>query len=239
VWPFEICAGGAAMNRQPYETKIVRDYEIAGGGGYIQSVDGRSITQPVHVESLTAAKVDTRRVLIGYSLLFNQIIQHGDKYMMIRPTAFKDVMAGKIKYFQHHHDDSIRVASTKDNLTLHADQYGLGFKLYLPMTVLGMKTRNLVLDNVNQAMSASFTTTKVEKHVVDGVEITLVLEAELHEISLCEFGSNTDAFAVLVEDSADWVTDMCKSLRMTDEMHLAHIKRAMRRLDEMAKSLSV
>jgi len=219
------------MNRQPYETKIVRDYEIAGGGGYIQSVDGRSVTPPIHVESLTAAKVDTRRVLIGYALLFNQVIQHGDKYMMIRPTAFKDLMAGKAKYFQHHHDDNIRVASTKDYLTLHADQYGLGFKLYLPMTVLGMKTRNLVLDNVNQAMSAAFSATETEKHTIDGTEISVVHTAELQEISLVEAGANTDAFAVLVDDSAEWITDMSKSGRMNDEMNRAHIKRAVRRLE--------
>jgi HK97 family phage prohead protease len=174
----------------------------------------------------------------AYSLLFNQIIQHGEKYFVIRPTAFKEVMGGKTKHFLHHHDDSIRVASTKDYLTLHADQYGLAFKLHLPPTMLGMKTRNLVRDNVKQAMSANFTTTKIEKHVVDGVEITLVLEAELHEISLCEFGANSDAFAVLVDDTAEWVTDMCKSLRMTDEMHRAHIGRAIRRLEELSKSSS-
>jgi HK97 family phage prohead protease len=222
------------MNHQPYETKIVRDYEIAGGGGYIQSVDGRSVTPPIHIESLTAAKVDTRRVLIGYSLLFNQVIQHGDRYMMIRPTAFKELMTGKTKYFQHHHDDNIRVASTKDNLTLHADQYGLGFKLYLPMTVLGMKTRNLVLDNVNQAMSAAFLATEIEKYTIDGVEISVVHAAELQEISLVEAGANTDAFAVLVDDSAEWITDICKSCRMTDEMNRAHIRRAIRRLEAIS-----
>jgi phage head maturation protease len=100
-----------------------------------------------------------------------------------------------------------------------------------------METRNLVRDNVKQAMSANFTSTKYEKHIVEGVEITLVLEAELHEVSLCEFGANSDAFAVLVEDSAEWVTDMCKSKRMTDEMHRSHIKRAMRRLEVLQQEL--
>jgi HK97 family phage prohead protease len=157
--------------------------------------------------------------------------------MLIRPTAFEHVMSGKTKYFQHHHDDSIRVASTKDYLTLHADDYGLAFKLYLPPTMLGMETRNLVRDNLKQAMSTNFTTTKYEKQTLDGVEITIVLEAELHEVSLCEFGANDDAFAVLVEDSAEWVTDMCKSMRMTDEMNRAHIRRAMRRIEVLQQEL--
>lgn len=229
------------MSTRNHEIAANRDYEIAGCGGYIGSVDGRSIAPAIYVESLTPAKADTprdtRRVLIGYSLLFNQIIQHGDKYMMIRPAAFKDLMSGETKYFQHNHDNRLRVASTKDYLTLHADEYGLAFKLYLPPTILGMETRNFVRDSVKQAMSAGFTATKIEKHTVEGVEISLVLEAALHEISLCEFGANSDAFAVLVDDSGEWVTDMCKSLRMTDEMNRAHIKRAMRRLEELSKSL--
>jgi HK97 family phage prohead protease len=170
--------------------------------------------------------------------LFNQVILHGEQYMVIRPTAFKEVMSGKTKYFQHHHDASMRVASTNDYLTLHADQYGLAFKLYLPPTMLGMETRNLVRDNLKQAMSAAFTATKYETLTIDGIELKVVLEAELHEASLCEFGANADAFAVLVEDSAEWVTDMCRSMRMSDEMDRAHIKRAMRRLEEMLKSLS-
>jgi len=169
--------------------------------------------------------------------LFNQVISHGGKYMMIRPTAFKDLMLGEPKYFQHHHNNSMRVASTKDYLTLHADDYGLAFKLYLPPTMLGMETRDLVRDNVKQAMSANFTTTKYEKHTLDGVEITIVSGAELHEVSLCEFGANDDAFAVLVEDSAEWITDMCKSMRMTDEMNRAHIKRAMRRIEVLQQEL--
>jgi HK97 family phage prohead protease len=230
------------MNIRNYEIAANRDYEIAGGSGWIRSVDGRSVEPHSPIESLTPAKADTprdtRRVVIGYSLLFNQVICHGDKYMMIRPTAFKDVMGGKTKYFQHHHDASMRVASTKDYLTLHVDEYGLAFKLYLPPTMLGMETRNHVRDSTKQSMSAAFTSTKYEKHTVDGVEITLVLEAELHEVSLCEFGANDDAFAVLVEDTADWVTDLCKSMRMTDEMNLSHVRRALRRLEALSESMS-
>jgi HK97 family phage prohead protease len=230
------------LNIRNYEIAANRDYEIAGGGGWIQSIDGRSVGSHVPGEPFMPARSDTprdtRRVVIGYSLLFNQVICHGDKYMMIRPTAFKDVMGGKTKYFQHHHDASMRVASTKDYLTLHVDEYGLAFKLYLPPTMLGMETRNHVRDSTKQSMSAAFTSTKYEKHTVDGVEITLVLEAELHEVSLCEFGANDDAFAVLVEDSAEWVTDMSKSGRMNNEMDRAHIKRAMRRLEALSKSMS-
>jgi HK97 family phage prohead protease len=230
------------LNIRNYEIAANRDYEIAGGGGWIQSVDGRSVEPHSPIESLTPAKADTprdtRRLIIGYSLLFNQVVKHGDRYLLIRPTAFKELMSGKTKYFQHHHCDSIRVASTKDYLTLHADEYGLAFKLYLPPTLLGMETRNLVRDNVKQAMSANFTSTKYEKQIVDGVEITIVLEAELHEISLCEFGANDDAFAVLVEDTADWVTDLCKSMRMTDEMNLSHVRRALRRLEALSESMS-
>jgi HK97 family phage prohead protease len=228
------------MARQREEEDKVRGYSI-GGAGWIQSIDGRSVTPPAFISPTLAAvddrPRDTRRVVIGYSLLFNQIVKHGERYLMIRPTAFKDLMLGEPKYFLHSHDNSTRVASTKDYLTLHADDYGLAFKLYLPPTMLGMETRNLVRDNVKQAMSANFTSTKYEKHIVEGVEITLVLEAELHEVSLCEFGANSDAFAVLVEDSAEWVTDMCKSKRMTDEMHRSHIKRAMRRLEVLQQEL--
>lgn len=230
------------MNIRNYEIAANRDYEIAGGGGYITAVDGQSVAPPILALS-TVAKADdtppdTRRVVIGYALLYNQIIEHDGRYLMIRPTAFKDLMGGKTKYFQHSHDPSTRVASTKDYLTLHTDQYGLAFKLYLPLTILGMTTRNALRDNVKQAMSAHISTTKYEKHVIDGVEVHLVLEADLHEISLCEAGANSDAFAVLVHDSAEWVTDMCTSLRLKDEMDRAHIGRALRRLDELSKSLS-
>lgn len=226
------------MSIRNYEIAANRDYEIAGGGGWLQSVDGRSVAPPIIVESVTAAKADMppdkRRVVIGYALLFNQIVEHDGKYMMIRPTAFKEVMAGKTKYFQHMHDSTMRVASTKDYLTLHADTYGLAFKLYVPPTMLGMATRNFVRDNVKSAMSAAFTTTKTETHTIDGVKITLVLEAVLHEVSLCQFGKNDDAFAILVDDSAEWVTDMSKSFRLKDEMDRAHIGRIRRRLEAIS-----
>jgi HK97 family phage prohead protease len=210
-----------------------RDYEIAGGGGFINSVDGRSFQSSVYESSTSdRSERDTRSVVIGYSLLFNQIIKRGDQHFLIRPTAF-GLMSGT-KYFQHQHDDNKIVASTKDGLTLFADAFGLAFKLYLPPTMLGMETRNLVRENAKQAMSARFTATQCEKHIVDDIEITVVLKADLHEVSLCEYGCNDDAFAVLVEDNGDWVTDMSKSLRMTDEMNRAHIKRAMRRLESLA-----
>jgi hypothetical protein len=41
----------------------------------------------------------------------------------------------------------------------------------------------------------------------------------------------------LIDDTSDWVTDMCKSNRMTDEMHRSHIRRAMRRLEVLQKEL--
>lgn len=225
------------MNIRNYEIAGNREYEIAGGGGYIESVDGRSVEPPI-VTPTSGDTPDTRRVVIGYSILFNQIIENDGRYLMVRPTAFKDVMVGNTRYFQHSHDPATRVASTKDYLTLHTDQVGLAFKMYIPPTILGMTTRNFLRDNVKQAMSANFTTTKMETHTVDGVDIKVVLEAELHEISLCEFGANSDAFAVLVHDSAEWVTDMCKSMRMKDEMDQAHMRRARRRLEALSKSLS-
>jgi HK97 family phage prohead protease len=230
------------MNIRNYEIAANHEYEIAGGGGFIETVDGRLVA-PAVVESSTEAKdidasPDTRRVVIGYALLFNQIIEHDGRFLVIRPTAFKAVMGGKTKYFQHTHDPVSTVASTKDYLTLHTDEYGLAFKMHIPPTILGMKTRNFLRDNVKQAMSANFTTTKMETHTVDGVDIKVVLEAELHEISLCEVGANSDAFAVLVHDSAEWITDMCKSMRMKDEMDQAHIGRDVRRCKQLLKSLS-
>jgi HK97 family phage prohead protease len=152
---------------------------------------------------------------------------------MVRPTAFENAMAGEPKAFLHHHDKNIRVATTKDNLTLFADGYGLAFKLYIPRTPLGRQTKNFVRNNTKQCMSANFTATEIERHTIDGNEIFVVHKADLHEVSLCESGANTDAFAVLVNDSAEFITDMCKSLRMTDEMNRAHIKRAIRKLESM------
>jgi HK97 family phage prohead protease len=139
-----------------------------------------------------------------------------------------------VKYFQHQHDDGKIVASTKNGLTLFADDIGVAFKLYLPPTLLGMETRNLLRDNAKQAMSARFTVLEFDKHSVDDVEIVVVLKADLLEVSLVEHGANDDAFAVLVEDNADWVTDMCRSTRMTDEMNRSHIRRAIRRLESLA-----
>jgi HK97 family phage prohead protease len=221
-----------------------RGYEISSGGGWLTAVEGRSVAPPTFAESQTPIKAeagtdtDTRNVLIGYALLFNQVIQHDDCYMLVRPTAFKDLMQGKPRYFQHGHDNGIRVASTNDKLTLYADEYGLAFKLYIPPTALGRHTRDLVRSNVNQAMSAGFKATSIETTVVDGVEVLVVNDADLHEISLVEHGANSDAFAVLVEDSAEWVTDMCKSMRMTDEMHHSHLNRIRRRLDEISEDLA-
>ena len=110
-----------ARARRREQEDAVRGYSIGGGSGWVQSVEGRSVPPPIF-EPATPPDTDTRRVLIGYSLLFNQIIQHGDgSYMFVRPTAFKDLMIGETKYFQHHHDDDIRVASTKSGLTLLAN----------------------------------------------------------------------------------------------------------------------
>jgi HK97 family phage prohead protease len=216
---------------------FVRDYEIAGGGGggSITHIDHRSIAPPTF--DLTAevkADDDKRNVLIGYSYLWNQVVIHNDgRYMLIRPGAFGDVMDGKERYFTHSHDLNIKVGSTRQGLTLFQDDVGLAFKLYLPRTVLGRETRDMVRDNVRQAMSIGFTATKTETTTVEDSEITLVVEAELHEIALCEYGRNDDAFAVLVADGAEWVTDMCKSMRMTDEMHRAHLGRIKRRLEAL------
>jgi HK97 family phage prohead protease len=206
-------------------------------GGWITSVEGRSIAPPVSAAAALPDS-DTRNILIGYSLLFNQVIQHPNgSYMFVRPTAFKDLMLGKTKYFQHSHEDSLRVASTKDGLTLHADEVGIGFKLYIPRTELGRQTREFVRSNAKQAMSAGFSSTNYEKRIVEGIEVCIVLDAQLHEVSLVEFGANDDAFAMLIDDTSDWVTDMCKSNRMTDEMHRSHIHRAMRRLEVLQKEL--
>jgi HK97 family phage prohead protease len=217
----------------------IRGYSVSGPAGFIQSVEGRSVMPPVVSEIDTLPDTDTRNVLIGYSLLFKQIIRHPDNgtYMYVLPTAFEALMLGEVKYFQHHHQTDMRVASTKDLLTLHADEYGIAFKLYIPQTALGRLTRDFVRTNVKQAMSAGFTATEIEKREIDGVEISIVVKAELLEISLCETGANSDAFAVLVEDSAEWVTDMCRSNRMNDEMDRAHIKRAMRRLETLRHEL--
>jgi HK97 family phage prohead protease len=223
------------MSRRRDQEDARRGYSISGGGGWVRSIESRTIAPPV---SPVVIDTDTRNVVIGYSLLFNQIIQHGNgTLMMVRPTAFKDLQSGTTKYFQHQHDNNIRVASTKDYLTLHADEIGIAFKLYIPSTELGRQTRDFVRTNTKQSMSAHFSATNYEKHIVeDGIEVCLVLEAELHEISICETGANSDAFAVLVEDSAEWVTDMCRSMRMSDEMNRSHVRRALRRLEALRDS---
>jgi HK97 family phage prohead protease len=177
---------------------------------------------------------DTRTVLIGYALLFNEIIDKGDgKLLMVRPTAFKNVMRGPTVSFLHNHDKTMIVGSTEHGLTLHVDSKGIGFKFYTPAGTLGAYTRHCVRTNWKEAMSAGFKSTKCEDHVVLGKTIRVITEAELFEISLVTRGANDHAFAVLVDDCAAWIPDLCQSLRMIEEMYHAHKAREQRRSGQM------
>jgi HK97 family phage prohead protease len=223
------------LNIHNYEIAANRDYEIAGGGGWIQSVDGRSMVPPIFAELPTSTKAaescDDETVLIGYALLWNKIVEHDGKYILVRPNAFKDLQCGEGRFFLHNHDTSIQVASTKNNLALHADDVGLAFKLFIPNTALGKYTRHLVLANEKSAMSASFVGTDVEKRIVDGVEIHIVTKGQLFEISLVRAGACHPAFAVLVKkDSCRSLSEDCESGRMKSELHATAMMRAMRTL---------
>jgi HK97 family phage prohead protease len=179
-------------------------------------------------------KTDTRSVLIGYALLFDEIIPRPDfEPVIVRSTAFHKPMRGAAKYFLHEHDNNINIGSTEHHLTLHTDSRGLGFKLYIPRTPLGERTRDYVRSNFKEAMSAGYTVTKCETAVVNDEQVMVVTEAELREISLVKHGANESAFAVLVDDSAEWITDMCESGRLVREMRQAHEAREQRRSGQM------
>jgi HK97 family phage prohead protease len=211
-----------------------RGYSI-GGVGWIRSADGKDVPPPIFEERTTVLKGiephDDDTVIMGYALLWNKIVENRGKYILVREDAFTELQCGKEIFFQHNHDDNIRVASTKNNLVLYADDIGLAFKLFIPNTALGKQTRDLVRSNAKSAMSASFVGTDIEKRMVEGVEVHIVNKGELFEISLVTAGACGPAFAALIrKDRCGTLFEDCASLRMKSELHFAAMMRASRKL---------
>src|SRR5436305_4128289 len=99
------------------------DYEVAsgwpaleyGGGGYIKSIAGRSVTPPYAIKTS-----DDGKALTGYAAIFEKPFFHNDNFKMFLPSAFSDAHKRKVEFWINH-DSSRVLGSTENGLELHSD----------------------------------------------------------------------------------------------------------------------
>jgi HK97 family phage prohead protease len=213
-----------------------RGYSIGGGGGWVQSIDGRSNPPPVFAglpsPTPAAFQRDHKAVIHGYAILFNKVMFNNGRYITVLPGAFgKHLMVGDEIFFQHDHDTDMKVGSTRHYLSIFVDDVGVAFRLRVPPTELGDRTIELVTSNVMQAMSAGIQVTEAECKEMEGVEVLVARRAVLRECSLVTRGACGPAFAASGNiDNCCSLEDDCNSGRMKSEMHWAHMMRASRKL---------
>lgn len=121
-------------------------------------------------------------VLQGVATDFNCFFFNHDEVWYIKSDAFGPLEDTKVVLMCDH--DGKAIASTKTRLQVHAGDESLIFRLAMPESF-----SETLLDQTDEfesyvPVSIGLTATKSEKMTIEGVPVTIVVEATLNEISL-------------------------------------------------------
>lgn len=121
-------------------------------------------------------------VLQGKATDFDSFFFNHDEVWYIKSRAFGPLEDTEVVLMCDH--DGKAVASTKNRLQVHAGDEALIFRLAIPDSF-----SEPLLDQTDELesylpVSIGFTATKIEKMTIEGVPVTIVVEATLNEISI-------------------------------------------------------
>jgi HK97 family phage prohead protease len=172
------------------------------GGGFLISVGDNYVARTKDVAQLPSyRKSQDGGVLTGYATRYMKAIFHCDKYKVVMPGAFSKWIQSNARIrFLLNHDDNKCVGSTDDGLELYADRWGIAFRFRLPDTPLGREVKLLAESEMLQAMSIGFDHMRVEYKQIEGENVCLLHDGELHEISFLKRGAVRDAYCALVDE---------------------------------------
>jgi phage head maturation protease len=122
-------------------------------------------------------------VIQGVAADFERPYLFGDDCFLLKSGCFDKSVAALDVELLIDHDESKRLGSMKDNLQIHAGK-SLSFRYFIPGDELTDVAD--IADDLESyfGISVSHTPTKTEKVTIDGVDVTLVYESRLIELSL-------------------------------------------------------
>ena len=166
-------------------------------------------TADLKVTELRASGGDDKpKKLQGYVNKFNTLsVDLGSFREIIKPGAFtKSLDSNDIRALYQHNSSDLLGRTSSNTLTLSEDDTGLRFELVLPDTQLGRDVYTLVERGDLTDMSFGFNVVNADHRTEDGVDIQEVTEADLHEISVVNWGAypnNDNGSEVLAKRARD------------------------------------
>mgnify|MGYP003394684255 CR=1 FL=1 len=195
------------MRDHDFETRALHFRGGFGGIEYGSTVhgithfEGRPITAAAHFIATKSAGT-AGAVVQGYACVFNKCYGHKGRVEAFGKGCFARSLIGPAAIrFLASHDETELIATTADRLELRQDDYGLAFRCRLPASALGENVARLVAAGEMGGMSVGYEPLAVETKTFDGVEVHVVRDTRLFEISLVKKGAVSEAFASLADDA--------------------------------------
>jgi phage head maturation protease len=125
----------------------------------------------------------TTYAIQGLCTEFKKCFQHGERILYLNPTCFnKSIESGEEVKLLYDHDDE---AFPNRSVELYAGDKGLAFRIILPESRTDVGMSNVSDDfDTYIPVSIGYKEAQTETTMIDGVEITSVVQATLHEVSL-------------------------------------------------------
>ena len=154
---------------------------------------GRSRPAKPSNESVTGLALD------GYAILYDQPLIHDNEIWVFKPDCFKDSLRNDaVIYFQRDHDNSQRLASTRNALSFLDDDVGLSFRLELDEFDGGAALKREVDTGRRSAISVGIRNDKNHIEVFGKHQVRIITKADLLEISAVADGACPNAFSGVV-----------------------------------------
>lgn len=221
--------------RESYET---RSLDFRGGGlggiefgapGRITAVAGRPITAAAPMIA-TKAAAPARAVVRGYASAFNKCHAHRGRVEVFWKGCFgRALTSGAAIRLLVNHDESELLATTADRLELKQDDVGLAFRCPLPPGAIGENVAGQIAAGELGGMSVGYEVVADETKRIDGVDLRIIRDARLDEISLVKTGAVAEAFAVLADGDTSRPLDyLIKSGVLSRDAAFVAMQRALR-----------
>ena len=181
---------------------MLRDYECASRWpDGMEFGDAVSIGFSPPVDRKFAGPEDVR-LIEGYATRYNKVHPFGDYLDVFRPGVFaRSLLKNTNIRFLEDHDEGKLLATTADgSLKLTSDAKGLSFQARIPnATEAQVRAIKSIEVNGKACMSVGYRVISSEMHRMEGVDVRLINDASLSEISLVKAGAVKEAFAYLVK----------------------------------------
>lgn len=190
-----------------------RDYETAAGnlpiqygapcGAHLAFEDSPLRMAEEKSDQLPSVVSMVRPTLRGYATRFTKTHNYAGRVEIFAPGAFsRSLSDGSNIRFLKNHDVYDQIGCTDDRLVLMQDEYGLAFDLDLTGHTELTQIADLVSIRGWDQMSVGYRTLRAEEKKFDGLDYTVIHEAELAEISLVKVGAVKETHVTLI-DGAD------------------------------------